>query len=142
MTLLSRGKDTKQSSTHGLGASHHAVDGNRDNDYFRKSCFHTADIPLPHWWRVDTGQRSMVHNVIITNRGECCQTRQRNFTIRIGFDDQNGANPICREHVGISTSITVDFKCNNLLAGRYVYIESSIKEAFALCEVEVYGYYF
>ena len=85
----------------------------------------------------------MIYNVMITNRGDCCPERLRDFSIRIGFKDKNGANPACREHIGIPTSITADFKCEYPLLGQFVYIESALpNEALALCEVEVYGYHY
>ena len=85
----------------------------------------------------------MIYNVMITNRGDCCPERLRDFSIRIGFEDKNGTNPACRERVGITTSITVDFKCNDAMPGQFVYIESALPtDALTLCEVEVYGYHF
>ena len=111
--------------------------------FLEGSCSHTnvhEGDTLP-WWRVDIGHRAIVYNVIITNRGDCCPERLRDFTIRVGFEDQKNVNPACRENVGITTGITVDFKCDRALAGQFVYIESAY-ENLTLCEVEVYGYYF
>ena len=141
--LISRGKNTKQSTTVRGSPSSLAVDGNKNNNWREGSCTHTLhDLPLPGWWRVDLGQRAMIYNVMITNRGDCCSQRLGNFSIRIGFNDKNGANPSCREHVGITTGITVDFKCN-AMPGQFVYIESALpKKALTLCEVEIYGYHF
>ena len=85
----------------------------------------------------------MIYNVMITNRGDCCAERLRDFSIRIGFEDKNGANPFCREHAGITTSITADFKCNKALPGQFIYIESALPHVpLTLCEVAVYGKYF
>ena len=85
----------------------------------------------------------MVHSVVITNRGDCCPERLRDFSIRVGFEDKKNINPICRGNVGITTGITVDFKCDRALFGQFVYIESGLSwEYFTLCEVEVYGCYF
>ena len=120
------------------------MDGNKDGNWDGNSCTHTNDglENAPHWWRVDFARRALINKVVITNRADCCSNRLSNFTIRIGFMDTNNVNPICREHVGISTGITVDFKCNDAIPGRYLYIESHSLEALTLCEVQVYGYYF
>ena len=144
MTLISRGKDTKQSTTRGDSKSSLAVDGNNNSNYFAGSCTHTEDhLPIPAWWRVDLGQRAMIYNVMITNRGDCCGERLRDFSIRIGFEDKNGANPFCREHAGFTASITVNFKCNSALPGQFVYIESALpNNPLGLCEVAVYGRHF
>ena len=142
--LISRHKGTKQSTTVHGGVSSRAVDGNKTGNYYANSCTHTY-IGLesaPHWWRVDFARRAMISKVIITNRNDCCPDRLGNFTIRIGFADTNNVNPVCRNNVGISTGITVDFKCNDSMPGRYLYIESHSWDALTLCEVEVYGYYF
>ena len=143
MSLISTGKDTNQSTVYGDALSSRAVDGNRANRWSSNSCSCTEKEETPSWWRVDIGERAMVYSVKITNRGDCCPERLRDFTIRVGFEDKTNINPTCIGNVGITTGITVDFKCNRALAGQFVYIESALRnEKLTLCEVEVYGCYF
>ena len=142
MSLISTGKNTKQSTDYGDALSSRAVDGNRGNSFNDKSCACTQLEDTP-WWRVDIGQRAMVYSVMITNRGDCCPERLSDFTIRVGFEDKKNVNPTCIENVGITTGITVDFKCHRALAGQFIYIESALSNTkLTLCEVEVYGCYF
>ena len=122
--------------------SSRAVDGDKNNYWNGGSCTHTYESSPPHWWRIDFARRAMISKVVITNRLDCCSYRLQNFTIRIGFEDVNNANLICRKNIGITTGITVEFKCNKTMPGKYLYIESHYTAALTLCEVEVYGYFF
>ena len=85
---LARGKNTKQSSTGYGGDSKRAVDGNKNNRYGGRSCTHT-NRQTRAWWRVDLGSIQKVGNVKITNRGDCCDDRLKNFDIRVGNTDNN-----------------------------------------------------
>ena len=80
---LATGKKTSQSSTRYGGDSKRAVDGKTTSNYFSLSCSHTANTLKP-WWKVDLGQRYLVSNVKITNRGDCCSARLSNFDVKVG----------------------------------------------------------
>ena len=91
---IARGKPTKQSSVAHGGVPQRAVDGNVNSHWNGRSCTHTQRQRQP-WWRVDLQMMYPVAKVKLTNRGDCCQTRLRNFEIRVGNVDQNpGANSL------------------------------------------------
>ena len=79
---LATGKKTSQSSTRYGGDSKRAIDGKALTNYFSSSCSHTANTLRP-WWKVDLGQRYLVSNVKITNRGDCCSSRLSNFDVKV-----------------------------------------------------------
>ncbi len=79
---LATGKRTSQSSTRYGGESKRAVDRNKLTNYFSSSCTHTASTNKP-WWKVDLGQRYLVSNLKITNRGDCCGSRLSNFDVKV-----------------------------------------------------------
>ncbi|XP_028400307.1 uncharacterized protein LOC114523545 [Dendronephthya gigantea] len=136
------GKPTAQSSTwSGGGYAHHAVDGNRNTIMVYNGaaqCVHTLGGNR-EWWRVDFGETIPVARVAITNRGDCCWDRMRDFEIKVGDSLINNGlvNPKCgdRHSIGIgTTSIT----CTPIMHGRYLTIQSQISEDLNFCEVEVY----
>ncbi|XP_065061355.1 fucolectin-5-like [Rhopilema esculentum] len=118
--------------------SYKAIDGIKCNDYQACTCTHTESGP-PHWWAVEFPQASMVKAVSIVNRGDCCSERLRDFNIRVGFLLENGANPFCRRNVGILTAKEVMFECDELVLGKYLFIESNVSDDLTICELEVYG---
>ena len=91
---LARGKKTKQTSTGFGGAAGRAVDGNKNSNYGGKSCTHT-NRHKNAWWSVDLGSSQKVGKVKITNRGDCCADRLKNFDVRVGTTDgKPKANPL------------------------------------------------
>ncbi|XP_067217491.1 uncharacterized protein [Chanodichthys erythropterus] len=135
--LALNAKAMQSSLGHALGDAQHAVDGNRDSDYFKSSCTHTKTEFNP-WWRVDLGNIYSVSNVTITNRGDCCKERLRGAQIRVGNSLDNNGN----DNELVATLLTVldgtqtfSFEPVN---GRYVniYLPGN-DEVLTLCEVEV-----
>lgn len=81
-----------QSSLYGDGQAHNAIDGNRESDYHKRSCTHTAQETNP-WWRVDLLDVYRVTAVTITNRGDVVPERLDGAEIRIGNSlENNGIN--------------------------------------------------
>ena len=118
-----------------------AVDGNRDIRFFGGSCFASLDADTNPWWRVDLGKTALVHSVSITNTGgeySWFANYLSNFDIRIGFEDNAGVNPICRKNISISEPITVNFICDSVMIGQFVFVEKH-QNIIYICEVEVYG---
>ena len=74
-------KNASQSSTLEYPARY-AVDGNITTDLFQGSCTHT-DIEDRPWWEVDLGKTYDITGVEITNRGDCCGNRLKNFDITV-----------------------------------------------------------
>ena len=62
-------KPTYQSSTEYWGRANHAVDGNREGDFRRKSCSLTSTGDSP-WWTVDLQRVYEIVRVAITNRAD------------------------------------------------------------------------
>lgn len=87
---IARGKPTKQSATGSGGVASRAVDGNANPQWNGRSCTLTPRL-RGAWWRVDLQMMYAVAKVKITNRGDCCWTRLKNFEVRVGNVDQNPA---------------------------------------------------
>ena len=85
---IARGKPTKQSSIGAGGKASRGVDGNRNSQWGGKSCTHTDNQRQP-WWRVDLQMMYPIAKVRLTNRGDCCWTRLKNFEVRVGNTDDN-----------------------------------------------------
>lgn len=82
--LALRGKATQLARyAHDFGAAYNAIDGNRDSNYHRGSCTHSAELNDP-WWRLDLLHSYMITSISITNRGDCCEQRLDNLNIHVG----------------------------------------------------------
>ncbi|XP_071234909.1 uncharacterized protein [Salvelinus alpinus] len=129
-----------QSSLYGDGQANNAIDGNRESNYHKMSCTHTAQETNP-WWRVDLLDVYRVTAVSITNRGDCCSERLNDAEIRIGNSLENNGinNPRCVVISHIPAGETNTFQCNEM-DGRYVVVViPGQNKILTLCEVEVYG---
>uniref|UniRef100_A0A3P9Q8X6 Fucolectin tachylectin-4 pentraxin-1 domain-containing protein n=1 Tax=Poecilia reticulata TaxID=8081 RepID=A0A3P9Q8X6_POERE len=116
-----------------FGAASNAIDGNRNSAFRDESCSHTEQQSNP-WWRVDLLDSYVVTQVIITNRGDCCEERINGAEIRIGNSIQNNGIENPR---GASKATNIP----GHVEGRYVtIIISGSEKILTLCEVEVYGY--
>ena len=133
-------KNTESSASYISEPSSKAVDGYKGMSYFNGECFSAESTVANPWWRVDLASNAIINSVSITNTNDKggMDGTLKNFDIRIGFIDQNGANNICKENITISKETTVNFMCNNEMIGRYVFIEKH-QANMILCEVEVYG---
>nr|XP_046176436.1 uncharacterized protein LOC124008884 [Oncorhynchus gorbuscha] len=129
-----------QSSLNGYGNAHNAIDGNRESDYYKGSCTHTAKETKP-WWRVDLLDVTRVTAVSITNRGDDVPERLDGAEIRIGNSLENNGinNPRCDVISHIPAGKTYTFQCN-AMEGRYVVVViPGRSEWLTLCEVEVFA---
>ncbi|XP_036845097.1 uncharacterized protein LOC110532923 isoform X2 [Oncorhynchus mykiss] len=129
-----------QSSLNGYGNAHNAIDGNRDSDYYKRSCTHTEQETNP-WWRVDLLDVTRVTAVTITNRGDVVPERLDGAEIRIGNSLENNGinNPRCVVISHIPAGKTYTFQCNEM-EGRYVVVViPGRSEWLTLCEVEVFA---
>lgn len=69
---LALNKPARQSTTSNpQGEASHATDGNTAQNYFSKSCTHTA-LEQDPWIYVDLKQSTQVGSMKIFNRGDCC----------------------------------------------------------------------
>ena len=62
-----------QSSTSSNGLAQYAIDGNLDGDFKHHSCARTSESTNP-WWKVTFKDEILLHQIIITNRADCCGT--------------------------------------------------------------------
>lgn len=71
-----------QSSTYDGCDPFRGVDGNTKNSYSDNTCFHTNDEQSP-WWQVNFGKSFTIVGVELTNRGDCCGDRLKQFKITV-----------------------------------------------------------
>lgn len=94
--LALRGKASQLSRyPHDFGAAYNAIDGNRDSNFHRGSCTHSAELNDP-WWRLDLLHSYVITSISITNRGDCCAQRLDNLNIHVGNDTTSSGinNPL------------------------------------------------
>ncbi|XP_047672315.1 fucolectin-like [Tachysurus fulvidraco] len=128
-----------QSSLYDYNYASFAIDGNRASDLSASSCSHT-NCQNSEWWRVDLLAVYYISNVIITNRGDCCEDRINGAEIHIGNSLINNGNnnPRCVVIPSMPAGASINYTCN--MQGHYVnVILPNIVECLTLCEVEVYG---
>ena len=119
-----------------------AVDGNADTNFHNGSCSHSGVCCSPMaWWRVDFGSTCVVYSMKITNRGDCCGERLTDFNVRIGDSDigRGELNALFKQNLSIPQGGTSTLICDPPMHGRYLYIQTNLRQALALCEVEVFG---
>ncbi|XP_027868790.1 fucolectin-3-like [Xiphophorus couchianus] len=141
-----RGKATESSHYKGewdeLVDAYKAIDGNRNSNLKKGSCTYTDTESNP-WWRVDLLDSYVVTQVIVTNRGDCCEERINGAEIRIGNALQNNGveNPLAATISSIPTGDSQVINISGRMEGRYVTIViPGSEKTLSLCEVEVYGY--
>nr|XP_034982944.1 pentraxin fusion protein-like [Zootoca vivipara] len=133
------GKMSSQSSTYEeKGKSKKAIDGSLANSYANGDCTLTKKDFEP-WWMVDLNSAFQVSAVVITNRGDCCESRIKGAEILIGDSPQKGGtmNPRCATINSMGRGETMSFTCAGML-GQYVTITIPGRYEFlSLCEVQV-----
>ncbi|XP_043972212.1 fucolectin-1-like [Gambusia affinis] len=141
-----RGKATESShykgEWDGFVDAFKAIDGNRNWNLKKGSCSHTDTESNP-WWRVDLLDSYVVTQVIVTNRGDCCEERINGAEIRIGNSLQNNGveNLLAATISSIPRGVSQTINIPGLVEGRYVTIViPGSDKILTLCEVEVYGY--
>ncbi|XP_056597699.1 uncharacterized protein si:ch73-359m17.2 isoform X2 [Triplophysa dalaica] len=136
---LAHGAYAVQSSTYyELADAKHAVDGNRDSNYFYGSCTHTATENNP-WLRVDLKNIYSVNKIIITNRGDSYAERIEGAQIRIGNSLDNNGNDNKMAATIITAPRDTETYTFNPINGRYINIFlSGMSKILSLCELEVY----
>ncbi|XP_069568013.1 fucolectin-4 [Brachyistius frenatus] len=139
-----RGKATQSNRYENVfGSASNAIDGNRESDFHAGSCTHTDEQNNP-WWRVDLLESYVVTEVIVTNRGDCCEQRLNGVEIRIGNSLQNNGfqNPKVGTIPNIGAGQSIAVTLTEHVEGRYVMLSlPGTNRILTLCEVEVYGYH-
>ncbi|XP_002731582.1 uncharacterized protein LOC100377761 [Saccoglossus kowalevskii] len=134
------GKTATQSSDWSASyPASNAVDGNSNTNWNSGSCTSTNDEQNA-WWKVDLGGTYLVHEVIVTNRQDCCETRVLGAEIRIGLSDDISQNSQCGEKITSSqtSQSNIHFHCSSPIVGRYVSIQLVDRsDLLNFCEMQV-----
>jgi len=131
---LSRGKPTSQSSTAYGGDSSRAVDGNTDGNWGANSTTHTNN-ETNAWWQVNLQSTSIINQVVIWNRTDCCSERLSNFLVEVrNFNHQQ----VMRKNVTVAAGqkTVVDF---GGVLGQHVVVQLYGTNPLSLAEVQVMG---
>ena len=75
-------KQARQSSTLYGASAARAVDGNSNPNWGKGSCTHTHKNKNA-WWEVNFGKIYNVTGVEITNRGDCCGDKLKDFNVSV-----------------------------------------------------------
>ncbi|MCU0862787.1 MAG: discoidin domain-containing protein [Planctomycetes bacterium] len=87
------GGTATQSSFLGFGEQPgNAIDGNRDGYWYNSSCTVTGNVPGA-WWQVVLASPSLVNEVVIWNRSDCCGNRLSAFRV----DVMNGSTVVFQQ---------------------------------------------
>ncbi|XP_066490577.1 pentraxin fusion protein-like [Tiliqua scincoides] len=133
------GKISSQSSTYEVkGESSKAIDGSFASSYDNGDCTLTKQDFEP-WWMVDLISAFQISAVLITNRGDCCESRIKGAEILIGDLPTKGGtmNPRCATINSMGLGETISFSCAGM-QGQYVTITiPGRREFLSLCEVQV-----
>jgi len=120
-----------------------AVDGNSDGRWGSRSCACTKKEEKA-WWAVDLGSSMLVYRVDVTNRGDCCPERLRNFYVGVTNDSPVANKPnlynydVCAiNSAPIGAGATKAFACGK--NGRYVIVQQIYSDYLTICEVKVYA---
>jgi len=142
LSEVSYSKTATQSSDYSGGVAGRAVDGNTNSRFSGRSCTHTQSTDKP-WWMVDLGSFYDVQQVIVFNRGDCCQSRLSSFAVRVGNNPDRWdaeANAKCGETHDAKTKATLHVACSmSKTSGRFVYVTKLDRGYLTLCEVKVIG---
>ncbi|XP_076461925.1 fucolectin-1-like [Babylonia areolata] len=127
------------------GRPQKAVDGYKGTSI--SSCFETfiGESRPDRWWRVDLQGLFQVHQVVITNRGDCCGYRLADFYIlldRYIFNSSSGRQDFSRQCLhhpsSVPTGATVTLSCSQPTTGRFLtLVIDQATETFHFCEMEV-----
>lgn len=132
---IAAGMPVFQSSTHLGGTANRAVDGNTNGNWSAKSVTHTASEASP-WWELDLGASTLVEQINIFNRTDCCGSRLSNFYVLLSdsFNAQPGnANFQFFQASAVGASISIPVNGT----GRFVRILKQGTGVLALAEVQV-----
>ena len=144
---LAQNGTAEQSSTYGNGVAGLAVDGNTiGSSAWTPDLQHTTKELQP-WWQIDLGQQSILSEMVLYNRTDCCNGRLKNFYVFVSDSPFSGTSNLddliassSVDHVffsgaaGLVESISLDG-----LAGRYVRVQLSATNTLHMAEVEIMG---
>ncbi|XP_064643968.1 uncharacterized protein LOC135497905 [Lineus longissimus] len=85
--------------------------------------------------------KTIITNIHIYNREDCCGDRLSNFEVRIGNSPNLNWNPVCKYH---ASSVPggkygmINIKCDSPLSGQYISIQRRQRGILTVCEVNVF----
>ncbi|XP_048238100.1 protein draper-like, partial [Haliotis rufescens] len=114
-----------------------AVDGNRSQDVYGGSCFHSVNYPS--MWRVDLGRQYRIHHVTVYHRDHYLY-RIANCTMHLSNDNTSDGT-LCYTFPATVTNSVIDLVCDG--RGRYLIIRNpgtadKGDDTLNICEVEIY----
>nr|XP_002732522.1 PREDICTED: fibropellin-1-like [Saccoglossus kowalevskii] len=128
-------KLVSQSSTEGLYEAVNAIDG------ILTACMRTVEEYEP-WWQIDLMENHCIHQIVVTNRQDCCAERLENAVTLVGYTAERDAAVQCGSIVDAQSALqaTVEFNCDTATRGRYVtFMLQETTNILSLCEVEIYA---
>jgi len=126
------GNQASQNSTGSGGAAARAIDGNTNGNWGNGSITHTSG-GANDWWQVDLdpntpsgdpSQTYAIDQVVIYNRGDCCEARLTEFEVNVLNSD---------------SGTTDDMNVAPNTIGDVVRIEQNFNAPLSLAEVEAFG---
>lgn len=134
-----------QSSTGFSGVASRANDGNTDGVHNNNSVSHSGARAQP-WWQVDLGKQSVLENIRLHNRTDCCTARLSNVNIFVSDTDMSSrtlaelqADGSVNHHFLAGALGTVTEQAMANIQGRFVRVQLSGTDYLSLAEVEVIG---
>ncbi len=79
--IAQEGVASQSSTTYGADASR-AIDGNTSGEWMDNSLTYTENENNP-WWQVDLGYETIIGEIRLNNRTDCCEDRLSNFTVSV-----------------------------------------------------------
>jgi hypothetical protein len=148
-TNLALGKTTSQSSLAAPeGESYKAVDGNTDGHFPNASVTHTSGKLPNAWWQVDLGASSVVNEIVIWNRTDCCTERLTDYWVFVSDTpfaaNDTPANLAGRTGTWGTRQTTSPSPATRIalpgIQGRYVRVQQTGTVILSLAEVQVMGW--
>lgn len=127
-----------QSSTTNSAPASRAVDGNTSGAWGDGSVTHTASENQA-WWQVDLGAMTVINDVVLFNRSDCCWDRLSNFHVSV-LDA--GLNEVFRrDFFTTATNPSADRVPVNVggVSGQYIRVQLNGTNVLSLAEVVVNG---
>ncbi|NQT86252.1 discoidin domain-containing protein [bacterium] len=126
-TITPQNGVASQSSTAWGGVASRAIDGNTNGSYGGNSVTHTNDEnPNGPWWEVDLGGMTILDELTLYNRTDCCSGRLNDFTVSILDAGRTG---VWSQHYGPNPGASLNIPLAGNPAGQFVRVELDDKAA-------------
>lgn len=143
---VSEGKTATASASYGGTNPASVVDGVTDLGH--PNHWHSANGDLDPWWMVDLGEVSIIKEIVLWNRVDCCQLRLQDITVEI-LDPAQGVgykSALLNPGNELSGPASITLTLGAPTPGQFVRVTrissaptSHDTYAFALAEVEVFA---